>query len=461
MRRKSVLALLAILLTAGFVAARDASAATGPMPPFSAAWAATARDFYKIAWTDDNYPARREPDGTLYEHPIYPVYVIADYFRQYAVTPTTELRDAIDIVAHAALRRMSAHHGGLVIWYAEGDTARATRRYYSGLTTAYYAEQLQQAADLTGDADLADAAHRSMTALTVPSGSNGVLFTDRNGASVAEVPQRPNSYVLNGWLSALVSMWRYWLRSGDTRARDLVLGSAATVAKVLPRFDDATRHLSRYGLTGYVGVRVVGTTYSELSVTIPGEGTFRPTTGKPYRWEIHRAGPSQANIVLSYASWPTANTLTMRPAKPAKVQALIGRYDPLTAAPNQLRWVDIGMVTPSRPTIKVPWRIFDTVVYPTNFAKKLEGHQVNVYHTIHVNQLAELYRLTGVAGLLQWSEKWRADMCLWGKSPLFRGLYAARTDGGQPRIVPVGQLCVPRRERRTPAPASDPFFYGG
>jgi len=440
-RLRAISALLTVLLAITVAPAAPAAATGTTMPAFSPAFAPAA-SFYRIRWTADGYPARLEPDGSLYEHPIYPVYVLEDYLAQNAAHPTATMRAAIRTVAHAAIRRMKAFHGGLVFWYAEGGPARATQRHYSALTSSYYATKLQAAYAATGDVSLATAARRCFSALLVPASSGGVLYRDRNGISIAEVPQAPNSYILNGWLSALVSVWKYWQASADVRARDLVRNSAKAVARVLPRYDSHDLGLSRYGLSGFLYVRVVGTTYSTLAMTIPGERTYTPVVSKrPYRWQLYRLNASQANIVVSYGSWPIANTLTIKPARPARVQAYVGSYDPRSSAPVRPRWIDIGTVTPSRPSVKVPWSVLDKVVYPTNFAKKIGGHQVNVYHTVHIRRLRELYAITPVPALRVWANKWAADMCSWGRFPIFRGLYAVRVPEVEPAIVPVTKLC--------------------
>jgi len=444
-RRLAALLLTALLTVTVSAAIQPAPAvATGAaMPPFSPAFAERARDYYRIVFTADGYPARRNADGTLFEHPIYPIYVLNDYRTQYLAHPSPRLANAISTVAKAAIKRMRPLDGGLVFWY-QPDPTTASRLYvkhFSALTQSYYATQLWKAGDLIGDNTLKVAGSKAFAALLIPASRGGVLYKDRNGISIAEVPQQPNSYILNGWLTALTSVWGYYRSSGDLRALSLVRDSARTMTKVLPRYDSTSLSISRYALTGFAYVRVVGTTYSTLSLTVPGAGKYLPVRVKhPSRWQMSRVNTRQANIVVSYSSYPSANVLTMKPRKAARVQLLVGRYNPLLSGSTDGRWVTIGTVTPSRPSIKIPWSSVDRLVQPTNFAKLIRGHRTNVYHSIHIDRLKQLYAITGYPALRSWAVHFEREMCRWKRLPVYRGLWASVPGANTYR--PVSRLCT-------------------
>jgi hypothetical protein len=111
------------------------------MPPLSADLQ-KLQDYYHFRFLPDGYPGKLD-GGSVIVQPIYGRYVIADYLRQYRVSPTPELRDAIAMVAHAAVARMEPVGDALVFWYPEElRISRQPEKHYSGLTQAYYAVTL-------------------------------------------------------------------------------------------------------------------------------------------------------------------------------------------------------------------------------------------------------------------------------------------------------------------------------
>ncbi|THV43397.1 hypothetical protein [Glycomyces buryatensis] len=55
---------------------------SGVRPSFSDAFAARAAGYYRLAWTADGFPGQLQQDGSIWEHPIYPTYVLKDYLAQ-------------------------------------------------------------------------------------------------------------------------------------------------------------------------------------------------------------------------------------------------------------------------------------------------------------------------------------------------------------------------------------------
>ncbi|MFE9697268.1 D-glucuronyl C5-epimerase family protein [Streptomyces sp. NPDC006270] len=418
------------------------------MPAFSDGFSYMAEDFYKIAWTEDGYPGKNAGDGTVYEHPIYPTYVLQDYLKQYQDNPTPALKKALSTVAHAAVDRMVPHENSLVFWYEPGGGSRLYERHYSALTQGYYANRLHDVGALLKDQELLDAAEKAFLALTVPAEKDGVLYRDSHGVSIAEVPQQPNSYILNGWQSALASSWQYWLASGDERARDLVLESSRTMAKLLPLYDAPDVANSRYGLTGFLYVRTVGSDLEDVTVSVPGEGDFGLASAKePSRWQNHRVDKRQVNLVLSKASFPKKNTLSIDVSKSTAVEAYVGEYDPLSSSPVKGEWIEIGRVGPDSPDLQVPWDVVNKTVYPTNFVKKIDSKNTNVYHSVHVKRLTELAEATKLQELQKWADRWADAMCRWDSLPQYEGLYARPVAGihepGTERAsLPVEDICA-------------------
>jgi hypothetical protein len=393
------------------------------MPPFVGSLETMAAGFYKLAWTEDGYPGRLQDDGKIWEHPIYPTYVLKNYIFQYKKHPSVELEDAIRTVAYSAIKRMQPLNEAIVFWYEPGKTRRLFKKHYSALTQSYYAIQFYRAGQILNDSKLLDASRKTFLALKISEKDGGVLFRDKNGVSIAEVPQEPNSYILNGWQSALVAAWTYYELSGDTEARDLVLESAATMEKLLSLYDSPNNSSSYYGLTGYTYVRTIEAELVDAKVSIPTEGTFELTEYKS-RWANHRVSEKQVNLVFSLASFPEENVLMLKVNEETEVQIQVGSFDPLSSEPVDLNWITLGRVTTENPSVTIPWEHIFKIVYPTNFVKKIDGKNTNVYHSVHINRLHELHLITGLSEMNKWRSNWTEAISKWDE--IYPGLHHGR-----------------------------------
>lgn len=428
-------------------------------PPFTGNLARNA-DYYRLEWLEDGFPGRRR-DSVLQAHPIYGAYVLKDYVEQHQSKPSQELRDAIADVARVSLTRMEDLDGALVFWYeADEQLARAYRPHYSGLTQSYYAIYLAEAAEILDDASLREAAHRVFASLTVPADRGGVCYPGEVGPSVAEVPQEPNALILNGWQSALTSAARFAELTGSDAADRLVTSSLAEMARLLPLYDAPEVRNSRYGLTGFVYVRLVlrgrgrrTARLRDLQCFVPGEGSFQVPAREASRWENHvfvrdvsaergwlrpLGSVVRANVVLSRVSFPRPNALSMHlnseDEVDVEVQVHRGRYDPLRSSPVDNDWETVHRrlwsAGDGRLEIDLPWTATDLVAYPTNFTKKIEGEHVNIYHVVHINRLRELAPRSGEPDVLRaWAHRWAGYMGEWKRLLVYQGLYA-RTPGG-------------------------------
>jgi hypothetical protein len=420
------------------------------LPPFQ--HLEPLREFYRLEWLPDGYPARRMDDGSLVPHPLYGVYVLRDYVLQYRRSPSPALGRALEIVADAALARMELFRGSLVFRYPRAlETGRPLADRYSGLTQAYYAVTLYEVYQVTGDELYRDAAELCFRSLLVPQEDGGVLYRWDDEVAIAEVPARPRDLVLNGWQSALVSIHHYGRLSGSVAARRLFEESTATMARLLPLFDARRYRNSRYALTGPIDARLTispdtsGVSLTDVRIHIPKDGTFDITPGALSRWGMHldardvaaadgvlrpRARQIDMALVLSRVSHPRPNELRLTIEAPRKVkvelQLLAGRYDPLAASEVDRRWRHAATRTVPRGRneirMAIPWQVADLVAYPTNFRKVLEGRHTNVYHAIHIRRLDELHQLTGDPIFAEFADRWRGDICAWSEMELYDGL---------------------------------------
>lgn len=448
------------------------------LPPFSPSLE-RMRSFYRLEFLPDGYPGRRDDDGMVTAHPLYGTYVIADYAKQLVSQPDDAIRNALRVVAHASVQRMEPVRDGIALFYeaSSSPSSRQPKRHYSGLTQAYYAVALYRAFKVTGDRDLKEAAAAAFRSLLVPESDGGVLYTWPGGVALAEVPTSPRDLILNGWLSILVSIERYARLSGDAEARALVQDSTRTLAELLSLYDVPELRNTRYGLTGFVYLRLrfakrpADLVISGMAMDLEREGTFsvpvEPATSRWQNWIVDpvrvpadvldgRFQPVTStlrlNVVLSRHSYPAPNRLTFvsEASRPMKIvlEANVGRYDPHVTAPVGRSWreADAVMVPAGthRSSMALPWELVDLVTYPTNFVKQIEGHPTNVYHMIHIKRLRELAAITQVSALNEWADRWEQYVLDWEHMPIYAGLHVRHYFSD----IGAGSIDVPTFRRR-------------
>jgi hypothetical protein len=226
------------------------------------------------------------------------------------------------------------------------------------------------------------------------------------------------------------------------------------MAEVLPLYDAERLTNSRYGLTGFVYLRLrtdgTPTRVLDARVEVPGEGSFPAPPRSGSRWQNYlfeedlepdgttlRGSSVQMNVVLSRASRPARNrlrfTLDAPEAVDVVVEAYVGRYDPLKSSPVDPRWTEVASVT-TQPreaaVVQLPASLVDKVVYPTNFVKKIDGQNTNVYHPIHIRRLRELADITGMRDFDVRADRWESYICRWAAMDIYAGL-SVREGGGE------------------------------
>lgn len=353
---------------------------------------------------------------------------------------------------------MEPFEDALVFWYEPSDSvARLQQRHYSGLTQAYYAAALLSVARITGEARFRDAADRVFRSLLIPADRGGVLYPGVLGPSIAEVPQRPNGFVLNGWETALVSVHQYAEVTGSHEASELFRTSAAEMARLLPLYDAPGLRNSRYALSGFVYARLLvdpGVRLSDIRLRIPGQGSFPVQDVLGSRWQngvfpgdlttdgVASTGTVRFNLVLSRSSFPEENSLSVTVPAGTRVEFQVRAltYDPLASSARQQGWVSIGeqIAGEGETSFTIPWDAADLAAYPTNFAKKLGGGQTNVYHPLHIQRLRELAAMSGNPTFAEWADRWQGYICEWSSMPIYAGLLVIVG----PRSVRVERACA-------------------
>lgn len=402
----------------------------------------------------DGFPGRLR-DGRVLVHPLDGRYLLEALMAEQSGNPRRRLHQAIARTAHAIVGRAEPLGDALVMRYVDTASSMAGgRTHVSALAQAYYATALTRASDLLGDDMLQGAADRFYRALGIPVEDGGTLYRTAHDTAFALVPTRPRDLVLNGWLSTLVSLHDYAeLRDSDP-ARRLLRSSLRTLRRYLPLYDVPELHLSRYGLTGpllmrlgFSGAPGAGVRVSRLRVAIPGEGEVALPSRPGGRW-TPRAYPEDAAVesgrrraevllphgrgirfvaVLSRAAFPRPNRLRFHVRAPRDmsivVTAHIGRYDPMTSATLERTWVELATVAVQRGSrdvdVELPYRPIELFAYPTNFTRGGPVRKVNTYHGTHIVRLRALADATGSADLRAWADRWLGYTRQWRRHPTY------------------------------------------
>lgn len=451
------------------------------LPPFTG-MLVQLDDYYRFGLTVDGVPGKRTADGTVVEHPIYGVYALDDYVRQLKREGAgEEVRAGLVTLADRIVARMTPVGDGLAYIYQAGAlvNARGDHTHYSALTQAYYARVLSEAAQLAGAPHLTEAAEACYRSLHLPVDRGGVLRDTAEGPVLSEVPQQPDSYILNGWTSCLLATDAYARTARDDHAQDFVRQSAAALVAVLPRYDAPEHANSRYCLTGFAYLRMtfpaVPGTLQDLRLSYGDEAVPVGLQSRS-RWEpwvfdkdVTRNGRGgvvpngrsvRLNVVTSAApsGTPVLSAVVDEPVHSTRVgvEMYVGRYDPLSTGPVDPRWMDLpeGRVDDNgRVCVQIPEDVCRDLALPTTFTKRIDGHHTNVYHPVHVSGL---YRICGEIrpdpALFTTAERWARYVTRWPEFDRYDGL-RVRMHGGTDHVTTYDRWEPPRAYRAAAAAA--------
>jgi D-glucuronyl C5-epimerase C-terminus len=411
-----------------------------PAPSTELSWLVEDGELVILA---DGYPARLV-GGAIHVHPMHGRYILTDLLRRYELAATSELRNAVRTVADAIVGRAEVAGNALLMWY-EGQARSGlvdADRHLSGLPQAYYAALFARLAGAIGP-EYRRAADGFFEPLLRPVEAGGLLHTGAPGHSLAMVPMRPRDWILNGWLSMLVSAAEYARARSSAPAHDLVDANLSTLVAVLPAYDAPAHRLSRYMLPGILMMRLdvdpPGVVeISGLRTVIPDEPEaipirlseasgwtprVPPDDGRPLGPDAFASRPAGFRMVarLSRAPYPRTNRLaftitTLRPCRLA-LTAHIGEFDPEGSTTIERRWVALSETEVAAGThdvdLPIPYEPVDLFSYPTSFARRFHGRPQNSYHGTHIVRLRQLAELTGTDSLRGWADRWRRYVDEW------------------------------------------------
>ncbi len=427
------------------------------MPPLPEASKAVYES-YRLEFLPDGYPGKRTEHGVV-PHPIYGPYVIRDYVTLFRRTGERRYLDAAEKVAGAAIKRMDQIGDALVFYYTpESGLTKLAHKFYSGLTQSRYLGPLMDLYDLTEKEEYSRAAAAVAASFTIPVEDGGVVEQSPFGPTIEEYPQEVPSYVLNGWMTAVLSLYRYGKRAGSQKATRMADENLTTMIRLLPLYDYPALKNSRYQLSGSLLQRLVlkkrnACRLDGFKVKI-GERIFQDREpGNRWRNYIspeHIAEDGYASgkvlqfhTMLNRITYPKKNALQLqvicRKETKAAWKIAAGDYNPFRTSIQAKRWETITELDLRAGTndvhLDMPWEKVPLIGYPTNFNRKIAGDKYNAYHYIHVAGLKKLFDLTERPELRDWYDKWRAYIHDWPSVEAYKrdgirlDCYAARSGG--------------------------------
>lgn len=399
-------------------------------------------EYYRLTFDEAGCPMKQTDSGMVF-HPILAAYLISDFTREFDRTGDRSFLVQAEAIAIHALKRAERLGDALIFIYnPDIGLSNVPKKFYSALTQARYLKAICELSDYFPGA-YQEEIRQLFSSLTIPIEESGVLIKKGYGWIVEEYPFKPPFYTLNGWLSVLLMVTQCGerLKSLGIQYSEFLENNLDAVEYLLPFFDAPFCLNSRYQLTGYSRIKIVfdrAVVHECLGfeVEIPGEGRFDGVLANKNksRWQnyLERNEPKllQFNVLLSIISKPTPNVFRMQLKVDASCKAKLflaqGEYRPnVTAMPTE-SWKEIAdlVIDPDGITYiecPLPFDGNDLFAYPTNFKKKIGVEMFNVYHFIHVLNLAELYHYSKRITLKHTAEKWLGYYKKWDSLPYLQG----------------------------------------
>lgn len=395
--------------------------------------------FYKLWFMQDGYPGKRMDDGSISAHPIYGAYIVHDYLRLFKETKEKKYIEAAKKVADATLSHMQnvPNFNAIAFYYEDyKNLSYHAGKFYSGLTQARYLTPLFRLFKITKEEKYNTAVIKILNSLTVPQSKGGVCIQTSFGIAIEEYPHNIPTYVLNGWTTIIMELLSYSHQSKNTRAHELALKNIATLEKIINRYDCPEISLSRYQLTGFCYLKVISQAPKILRVNNVATYIDHKKYGMGAtnnRWnnfvcdndidENRYAKNRQVlmNVVLSQINdtQMIEFEIESKSTKPGKLDFYIsyGDYNPFVSAMPTKRWIwlDQYAIQPgiNKVALQVENKNLPMIGYPTNFTKKLEDGNYNVYHWMHIHNFKKINKYYESIKLEYIKKKWMEYIKEW------------------------------------------------
>lgn len=407
---------------------------------------------YKIAFLPDGYPGKRLENGEIYTHALYGTYILKDYLYQYKRDSSKVMYDAIVKLADVSISKMVAKENSLIFYYQPCKEFGYHKKFYSSLAQSSYLIPLYKTYLLTNDEKYKEASQKVMNSLFIPVEKGGVALNMRGVYSIEEDPITPHGLILNGWLSALTSIKKYYELSKDTLSYNLLMKSLKTLPSIIHLYDCEEYANTFYFLKGpqkfmlqfnngnvslkdiYVDNKNGNRYRLKPRTNLKGKEKLNYIYGNDLKIEGNEIRIKEKglliNTILNRISFPVKNEIVVTinnysKDNSIKVNRLIYNYIPEEGVVETKDWVKDTTIHLKQGlniiSIKPKWENLNLIGYPTTF-KQFGNKYHNVYHYIHIDRLIQLNELLKNDTLNFYIEKWQDYTIKWPTMKVYDGV---------------------------------------
>lgn len=206
----------------------------------------------KVTFDDEGIPLTNYRWGTHY----YPITIAQYALQHHALYVTKQELDSYNIFIQMAeyLLGSQDENGGWPVTFDhvfyKGRTELIKAPWYSAMAQGQVLSTLVRAYHITGKKDYIEAAKKGLKLYSIPVELGGVFRRFENKYwFYEEYPTEPASYVLNGYIYALLGLYDVYISCNDELAEKLYKEGIRTLKRVLSLYDLGNR--TAYDLTHY------------------------------------------------------------------------------------------------------------------------------------------------------------------------------------------------------------------
>lgn len=207
---------------------------------------------WSVTFTPEGIPQTVYPHGTYFNPATIAQYGLQHY-SLYLKNQDPVSKDKFLKVANWFVNHQDNHGGWAYRFDHDFYPSRMNKLkspWYSAIGLGNALSVLSRAYFLTRNIKYTQCALKAKTLFTTPSSQNGVLtkFEDRF-LFYEECPTDPPSYILNGFMFAIIGLYDLYKATGDKEAKDLYDEGIISLKRMLPLYDLGNR--TAYDLTHY------------------------------------------------------------------------------------------------------------------------------------------------------------------------------------------------------------------
>lgn len=230
------------------------------------------------------------------------------YFGLYLSNSETRYRTAFFRMANWLVRNLEPlpGHDGVLVWYYKFDWPPYNNApWISAITQGQGVDVLLHAFLLSGDPKYLEKARAAFAVFNVPDSAGGVRSSDSQGRIfLEEAPTVPPSRILNGFMSNLLTVYRYNAVVEDEGALWLFQTGVQSLLDLLPMYDVPDQQRSRYDLYDRVLFHLVSDKGGAAEPHPVSTILVQPPTDAAHRVEVgaHEAVTAPGNRLLAAPS---------------------------------------------------------------------------------------------------------------------------------------------------------------